>query len=190
MQPKWEEGLRITVGPQDADIVGSDQRAIQAAVDYLARLGGGTVHLKAGTYRLRNAVYLQTGVNLTGEGDKTVLIKDGVPTFTDTSMPRALDAEEIPGIVQDFRHAARNAIASGFDGVEIMAANGFIFDQFLSSELNTRTDEYGGPLENRRLVLSFTSAPASSNICTSFLSFCQTATINGDQFPVSVRSPS
>ncbi len=76
VQPKWEEGLRITVGPKEADIVGSDQRAIQAAVDYLARLGGGTVHLKAGTYRLRNAVYLQSGVNLTGEGDKTVLIKE------------------------------------------------------------------------------------------------------------------
>lgn len=76
VQPKWEEGLRITVGMKDADIVGSDQRAIQAAVDSLARLGGGTVHLKAGTYRLRNAVYLQTGVNVTGEGDKTVLIKE------------------------------------------------------------------------------------------------------------------
>lgn len=76
VQPKWEEGLRITVGMKDADIVGSDQRAIQAAVDSVARMGGGTVHLKAGTYRLRNAVYLQTGVNVTGEGDKTVLIKE------------------------------------------------------------------------------------------------------------------
>jgi parallel beta-helix repeat protein len=76
VQPKWEEALTITVGLQDADIVGGDQRAIQAAVDSVARLGGGTVHIKAGTYRLRNAVYLQTGVNLTGEGDKTVLIKE------------------------------------------------------------------------------------------------------------------
>ncbi|MCF7789041.1 MAG: right-handed parallel beta-helix repeat-containing protein [Prosthecobacter sp.] len=76
VQPKWEEGLRITVGLKDADIVGGDQRAIQAAVDYVGRLGGGTVHIKAGTYRLRNAVYLQTGVNLTGEGDLTVLIKE------------------------------------------------------------------------------------------------------------------
>ena len=57
VQPTWEETLTITVGTKDADIVGSDQRAIQAAVDHVARLGGGTVRIKAGTYRLRNAVY-------------------------------------------------------------------------------------------------------------------------------------
>ena len=90
---------------------------------------------------------------------KTVLIKDGVPTFTDTSMPRALDAEEIPGIVQDFRHAARNAIASGFDGVEIHAANGYLIDQFLKTGANQRTDDYGGSIENRaRLLLEVTRA--------------------------------
>jgi polygalacturonase len=60
---------------KDADIVGSDQRAIQAAVE---RLGGGTVRILAGTYRLRNAVYLQSGVHLIGEGEKTVLIKGAV----------------------------------------------------------------------------------------------------------------
>ncbi|WP_395745593.1 right-handed parallel beta-helix repeat-containing protein [Prosthecobacter sp.] len=76
VQPKWEEPLVISVGLRDADIVGGDQRAIQAAVDYVARLGGGTVQIKEGTYRLRNAVYLQTGVNVRGEGDKTVLIKE------------------------------------------------------------------------------------------------------------------
>jgi N-ethylmaleimide reductase len=64
---------------------------------------------------------------------KTVLIKDGVPTFTDTSEPRALDAAELPGIVQDYRHAARNAIAAGFDGVEIHGANGYLIDQFLKT---------------------------------------------------------
>ena len=90
---------------------------------------------------------------------KTVLIKDGVPTFTDTSMPRALDAEEIPGIVQDFRHAARNAIASGFDGVEIHAANGYLIDQFLKTGANQRTDDYGGSIANRaRLLLEVTRA--------------------------------
>ena len=46
--PKWEEQLTVTVGPKDADIIGHDQRAIQAAVDYVARLGGGTVHIQAG----------------------------------------------------------------------------------------------------------------------------------------------
>jgi len=80
VQPSWQDTLSVTVGNEDADLVGNDQRAIQAAVDYVARFGGGTVHIKAGTYRLRNAVYLQTGVNLEGEGDKTVLIKEASVT--------------------------------------------------------------------------------------------------------------
>jgi parallel beta helix pectate lyase-like protein len=75
-QPEWEERLTVTVGPKDADIVGTDHRAIQAAVDYVARLGGGNVRIRAGTYRLRNAVYLQSGVNMIGDGPETILIKE------------------------------------------------------------------------------------------------------------------
>ncbi|WP_027994867.1 alkene reductase [Simplicispira psychrophila] len=90
---------------------------------------------------------------------KTVLIQDGVPTFVDTSMPRALDAAELPGIVQDYRHAARNAIACGFDGVEIHAANGYLLEQFLKTGANQRTDDYGGNLKNRtRLLLEVVRA--------------------------------
>lgn len=90
---------------------------------------------------------------------KTVLLKDGVPTFTDTSEPRALDAEELPRIVQDYRHAARNAITAGFDGVEIHAANGYLIDQFLKTGANQRTDDYGGSIKNRaRLLLEVTRA--------------------------------
>ena len=90
---------------------------------------------------------------------KTVLLKDGVPTFTDTSEPRALDAEELPRIVQDYRHAARNPIAAGFDGVEIHAANGYLIDQFLKTGANQRTDDYGGSIKNRaRLLLEVTRA--------------------------------
>lgn len=90
---------------------------------------------------------------------KTVLLKDGVPTFIDTSEPRALDAEELPRIVQDYRHAARNAIAAGFDGVEIHAANGYLIDQFLKTGANQRTDDYGGSIKNRaRLLLEVTRA--------------------------------
>ena len=90
---------------------------------------------------------------------KTVLLKDGVPTFTDTSEPRALDAEELPRIVQDYRHAARNAIAAGFDGVEIHAANGYLIDQYLKTGANQRTDDYGGSIKNRaRLLLEVTRA--------------------------------
>ncbi len=92
---------------------------------------------------------------------KTVLIKDGVPTFVETSMPRALDLEELPGIVQDYRHAARNAIACGFDGVEIHGANGYLLDQFLKTGANQRTDDYGGSIKNRaRLLLEVVRAIA------------------------------
>jgi N-ethylmaleimide reductase len=84
---------------------------------------------------------------------KTYLIKDGKGSFVPTSEPRALDAEEIPGIVRDFRHAARNAISAGFDGVEVHGANGYLVDQFLRSSTNQRTDDYGGSIENRARFL-------------------------------------
>lgn len=92
---------------------------------------------------------------------KTVLIRDGVPTFEDTSMPRALTLQELPGLVNDYRHAARNSIAAGFDGVEVHGANGYLLDQFLRANANTRTDAYGGSIENRaRFLLEVTTAIA------------------------------
>jgi N-ethylmaleimide reductase len=84
---------------------------------------------------------------------KTVLIRDGVPVFEDTSMPRALALEELPGIVEDYRRAARHAMAAGFDGVEVHGANGYLLDQFLRSGSNTRSDAYGGSIENRARFL-------------------------------------
>lgn len=91
---------------------------------------------------------------------KTVLIKDGVPTFTETSAPRALDASELPGIVHAYAVAARSAVeTSGFDGVEIHGANGYLLDQFLKTGSNKRTDDYGGSIQNRaRLLLEVTRA--------------------------------
>jgi N-ethylmaleimide reductase len=84
---------------------------------------------------------------------KTYLVSGGKGHFVDTSEPRALDAEEIPGIVRDFRHAARNAISAGFDGVEVHGANGYLLDQFLKTGANQRTDDYGGSIENRARLL-------------------------------------
>lgn len=75
---------------------------------------------------------------------------DGKGTFVPTSVPRALKTEEIPNIIDDFRKAASNAVnIAGFDGVEIHSANGYLLDQFLRSESNHRTDEFGGSIENR-----------------------------------------
>ena len=73
--------------------------------------------------------------------------------------PRALDTEEIPGIVAAYRKGAENARLAGFDGVEIHGANGYLLDQFLQDKTNKRTDAYGGSLENRaRLMLEVTDA--------------------------------
>lgn len=72
---------------------------------------------------------------------------------------RPLEVEEIPGLVADFGRAARNAIAAGFDGVQIHAANGMLLDQFLRDSCNLRTDDYGGSIDNRvRLLKEVTRA--------------------------------
>lgn len=76
--------------------------------------------------------------------------------------PRALELDEIPGIIEAYRLGAANAKEAGFDGVEIHGANGYLLDQFLQTSTNKRTDRYGGPIENRaRLMLEVTDAVAS-----------------------------
>ena len=82
--------------------------------------------------------------------------------FEDVSAPRALRLDELPRIVHDFRHAARNAIDAGCDGVEVHGANGYLLEQFLRDSINDRTDAYGGSKENRiRLVVEIMSAIAT-----------------------------
>ncbi|MBJ9756344.1 alkene reductase [Burkholderia cepacia] len=79
--------------------------------------------------------------------------------FTDVSEPRALEISELPGIVNDFRQAAANALTAGFDGVEIHGANGYLLEQFIKDGANQRTDAYGGSIENRaRLLLEVVTA--------------------------------
>jgi 2,4-dienoyl-CoA reductase-like NADH-dependent reductase (Old Yellow Enzyme family) len=76
--------------------------------------------------------------------------------------PRALEAAELPGVVEAYRRGAENARAAGFDGVEVHGANGYLLDQFLQDGSNHRTDAYGGPVENRaRLMLEVTDAVIS-----------------------------
>jgi len=94
----------------------------------------------------------------------SALVAQGVKVFVDTegrgpeagvgdmvqhSAPRALRTDEIPAIVADYAQAARNAIAAGFDGIELHGANGYLINQFIDSQANTRDDEYGGSLPNR-----------------------------------------
>ena len=87
------------------------------------------------------------GQTFTGEGMK------------DYETPRALETDEIPEIVEQFRAGSANALAAGFDGVEIHGANGYLLDQFTRDGSNHRTDRYGGGIENRvRLPLEVTEA--------------------------------
>ncbi len=84
--------------------------------------------------------------------------------FTETGFkphvtPRALETDEIPGIVRDYAHAADCAKRAGFDGVEIHSANGYLLDQFIRDSTNKRTDRYGGSVANRiRIVLEVAEA--------------------------------
>jgi hypothetical protein len=74
--PKWDESFTLTVGNDKGDLNGTDQRVIQAAVDTVGRMGGGTVKLLPGTWRLRNAVSLCSNLRLVGSGPETVLVKE------------------------------------------------------------------------------------------------------------------
>lgn len=102
-EPAWQERLSITVGPRDADIVGSDHRALQAAVDYVARLGGGSVQIRPGTYRLRNAVYLRNNVRLLGAGDESILLKEPSKSVTLAADSDWYDQEITLSDATDFR---------------------------------------------------------------------------------------
>ncbi|MCF7364094.1 alkene reductase [Vibrio sp. A1-b2] len=71
------------------------------------------------------------------------------PGFVDVVQPRAMTKSDIQHVIAEYRQAALNAIEAGFDGIELHAANGYLINQFIDSEANNRTDEYGGSLENR-----------------------------------------
>lgn len=78
------------------------------------------------------------------------ITEDGTPGFVTASKPRPLETDEIARVVEDFAKAAENAIAAGFDGVEIHGANGYLVEQFLNGAVNDRTDRYGSQtIENR-----------------------------------------
>ncbi|PYI05788.1 NADH:flavin oxidoreductase/NADH oxidase family protein [Aspergillus sclerotiicarbonarius CBS 121057] len=82
------------------------------------------------------------------EGDYDVVSSSAVP-FEQGPVPRELTEEEIRGYIADYAQAAKNAIAAGFDGVEIHGANGYLIDQFIQDNVNKRTDVWGGSVENR-----------------------------------------
>ncbi len=87
-EPDWEERLTISIGPKSGDLTGRDDKVIQAALDYVARLGGGTVQLLPGRYELRNAVVLPSKLRLLGSGPETILTK-----IASETVPLAADSD-------------------------------------------------------------------------------------------------
>jgi N-ethylmaleimide reductase len=135
------------------------------------RLVTEAVHAKGGLIFLQlwhvgrsshTSLHPETGLPVSASA---IAIADGskalTPEFQQVAFetPRALETAELPGIVKDYSCAAVNALAAGFDGVEIHSANGYLLDQFLEDTTNHRTDQYGGSIENRaRLLLEVTDA--------------------------------
>ena len=98
-------------------------------------------------------------VDVEGRGPQS-----GVGAMLQHDMPRALRTDEIPAIVNDYAQAARNAIAAGFDGIELHGANGYLINQFIDSQANLRDDEYGGSLQNRLRFMKEVVAAVSEAI--------------------------
>jgi N-ethylmaleimide reductase len=93
-----------------------------------------------------------------GVRDATIYTSEGLRAF---EQPRALATEEVRRVVDDYTHAARQAMRAGFDGVEVHGANGYLIDQFLNENTNLRDDEYGGNIPNRlRFMLEVVDAVA------------------------------
>ncbi|BBG95974.1 12-oxophytodienoate reductase 1 [Prunus dulcis] len=137
------------------------------------------VHAKGGVFfcqiwhvgRVSNSAYQPNGQAPISSSDKplTPQLRSNGIDVAEFTPPRRLRTDEIPQIVNDFRLAARNAIEAGnlslsslFDGVEIHGAHGYLLDQFMKDQVNDRTDEYGGSLENRcRFALEVVEAVAN-----------------------------
>ncbi len=125
--------------------------------------GGGTILLQLWHVgRVSDPIYLDgrqpVAPSAIAPSGHVSLVRPMKPFVT----PRALEREEIPAIIEAYRRGAENARRAGFDGVEIHGANGYLLDQFLQTSSNLRTDDYGGPVENRaRLMLEVTDAVIS-----------------------------
>ncbi len=112
--------------------------------------------------RISDPIYLNGELPVAPSAIKPAGHVSLIRPLKDYVTPRALETEEIADIVEAYRQGAENAMAAGFDGVEIHGANGYLLDQFLQSSTNQRTDQYGGSVENRaRLLLEVTDAAIS-----------------------------
>ncbi|RTR07077.1 alkene reductase [Halomonas nitroreducens] len=153
------KGYAFTPGIHSAEQIAGWRRVTDAVHD-----AGGRIHAQLWHVGRISHPALQPGEALPvapsairPEDAKTFISADS--GMVDVPQPRALEAGELPGIVEQYRQAAENAREAGFDGVEVHAANGYLLDQFLKSGSNAREDAYGGSLDNRlRLPLEVVEA--------------------------------
>ena len=112
--------------------------------------------------RISDPIYLNGALPLAPSAIRPAGHVNLVRPKKEFEIPRALETREIPGIIEEYRQGSLNAKAAGFDAVEIHGANGYLLDQFLQDGSNKRTDDYGGPVENRaRLMLEVADAVIS-----------------------------
>ncbi len=153
------------VGYPDTPGIWSDEQtaAWKNIVDAVHAAGGRIVSQLWHVGRISHPFYLNGELPVSSSaiaplGQVRVQNHEQTPYVT----PRALETAEIPGVIEAYRVGAENAKRAGFDGVEVHGANGYLPDQFLRTGTNTRTDEYGGSLENRaRFLLKTTDAAIS-----------------------------
>ncbi|AUH50632.1 alkene reductase [Chromobacterium sp. ATCC 53434] len=142
----WTPGIHTPVQVagwrKTTDAVHAAGGRIFAQLWHVGRLSHSS--LLGGEQPVSSSAIRAVGVNvfIAGEDGST-------PGFVEASAPRALSVAEIGEVVEQYRAAARNAMAAGFDGVELHGANGYLVNQFIDSNANARTDEYGGSLEKR-----------------------------------------
>ncbi|MET4640032.1 NADH:flavin oxidoreductase/NADH oxidase [Mycetocola sp. 2940] len=145
------------ISPQDTGIWNDEQAAAWARIAAFLRSQGAAAGIQLGHAGRKGSVYAPWGTERRGtvppaEGGWQAVGPTPEP-FADFDAPAALDDSGIARIVTAFADAARRAVTAGFDVVELHAAHGYLLHQFLSPLVNTRTDAYGGPLENRARFL-------------------------------------
>ena len=149
------------VGYADTPGIWSDEQVEgwKLVTDAVHAAGGKIVLQLWHVGRISSPLFLDGGLPVAPSAIKPAGHVSLVRPMQEYVTPRALDTEEIPGIVAAYRKGAENAKKAGFDGVEVHGANGYLLDQFLQDSTNHRSDNYGGSIENRaRLMLEVTDA--------------------------------
>jgi 2,4-dienoyl-CoA reductase-like NADH-dependent reductase (Old Yellow Enzyme family) len=149
------------VGYPDTPGIWSDEQvAGWAAVTDAVHRAGGTILLQLWHVgRISDPIYLDGALPVAPSAIRPKGTVSLVRPKKEFVTPRALELDEIPGIIAAYKRGAANAKRAGFDGVEVHGANGYLLDQFLQDTTNTRTDDYGGSLANRaRLMIEVVDA--------------------------------